>query len=209
MAAETRGKFLGLMGVIKMGTIQDVIDRLIMEPHRIADVKSPEIEQSKYEIGLVGARVQSEIVSRQIAGRIDCDVTEPVTSSRTTEISEPRQKSADTGKGEAHFRDADRSVAVALFDRSSAQTVNPAISQKTQPPPEVIRAKADVRHDLRRYSIGSGELGSIGVTPIEMSAFSPHPGGVRGKLINAIDEYVQYHQVRHTAGLIRQGISPR
>jgi len=73
---------------------------------------------------------------------------------------------------------------------------------------EVIRQTVDAKRDMQRYAIGGGELGRMGVTPMEMSA-THSKGGIRGRLIDAIDEYVLYHQISQTAGLIRQGIAQR
>jgi hypothetical protein len=64
--------------------------------------------------------------------------------------------------------------------------------------------------DLRRFAIGAvGEAGRAGVSPVEMSQFRRSGAGTRGRLVAAIEDFVSEEMTRHSAGLIRQGISGR
>lgn len=64
-----------------------------------------------------------------------------------------------------------------------------------------------VRHssELREYALGGGDLGRIGVAPIEVQALR-HSGGAAGRLMEAIDQYVSEAMTRHSGNLVRQGI---
>lgn len=64
--------------------------------------------------------------------------------------------------------------------------------------------------DLKRYAIGAvGGAGRSGVSPVEMSQYRPSGAGTRGRLVAAIEDFVSEEMTRHSAGLIRQGISSR
>jgi len=74
--------------------------------------------------------------------------------------------------------------------------------------PKPVSSTERPRQDLKKRSYGGGELGDIGVTPIEMSAFhGVHSHGISRTLVMAITDYVDERLAMHVANTIRQGIT--
>lgn len=68
---------------------------------------------------------------------------------------------------------------------------------------QIAQNTAESAKDLRRYALGGGDLGRLGVTRAEMHGMR---GGAGSRLVNAIQAYIDEHSTHYSAAMMRQGI---
>jgi len=74
----------------------------------------------------------------------------------------------------------------------------------------IAQNTAATAHDLRRYALGAGDLGRLGVSAVDMShAVSRSVGGVHHRLLSAISDFVSEQTAFQIGGMMRQGMVGR
>lgn len=184
-----------------MSVVDEVINRLIREPNGLG---SNRVDIRRYGVG--GAVPQTTVrapVQRQALDRVTAQDGAPrhAGESRAADKRSGVEDSGTPGNRRETNEADDSHAAVAADAQGYASGQGHGIRDS--------RTQGNRREPKMRYTLGGGELGQVGVTPVEMAGYAQSAAGVRGRLVAAIEDYVSESLTRHTAGLLRQGILPR
>jgi len=188
-----------------MGLLETVVERLMLAQETLPRVKASAVDADRH-----GVKKSRKVltVERHVSDPTSRDVEQ--TSRRIVARAETDRggaSSPDSGQivDRAWFRREMRMDPSVSVDSLAAEVVTP-VEQESQ-----IQSHQTMRmsRDLRRYAIGGGELGQMGVTPVEMASAPRSAAGARARLVAAIDDYLSDGMTKHTAGLLRQGITSR